>query len=201
MQSIFLALLIVLVVSYSPLTTAQEYDDEREWDYLEDSGKGPEHWGDLNENWTICKTGVWQSPIDLWDRWADVVRHLGRLQTTYKPANATLLNRGHDIMLKWVDDAGSLQIEGTNYALKQCHWHSPSEHHINGFGVDLEVHMVHQSSDEKIAVVGILYRINFGDDPFLVKHARCNARPIQPLNGREVLLNVLGHHPTILQSI
>ena len=74
-------------------------DDEREWDYLEDSGKGPEHWGDLNENWTICKNGTRQSPINLRDGWVDV-RPLGRLQTSYSPANATLLNRGHDIMVK-----------------------------------------------------------------------------------------------------
>ncbi|XXG45473.1 hypothetical protein AAC387_Pa02g0547 [Persea americana] len=165
----FCALLILLVVSHSPPTTSQEYDDEREWDYLEDSGKGPEHWGDLNENWTICKNGTRQSPINLRDGWVDV-RPLGRLQTSYSPANATLLNRGHDIMLKWVDHAGSLHIDGTDYELIQCHWHSPSEHIVNSHRLDLEVHMVHQSSDGKIAVIGVLYKIDeifLREDPFL----------------------------------
>ncbi|KAJ8642979.1 hypothetical protein MRB53_004727 [Persea americana] len=149
MQSIyFCGVLTILVLSHSPLASSQENDDEREWDYLKDSSMGPEHWGDLNVNWTVCKTGVWQSPIDLRDGWADVVRHLGRRQTSYKPAYARLMNRGHDIM---------------------CHWHSPSEHHINGWWSDLEVHMVHQSMDERIAVVGILYKIGFGEDPFLRK--------------------------------
>ena len=75
-------------------------DDEREWNYQKDSDRGPEHWGDLNENWTICKTGFRQSPIELWDGWADVVRHIGELQTRYKPANATLVNWGHGIMVR-----------------------------------------------------------------------------------------------------
>ncbi|XXG45476.1 hypothetical protein AAC387_Pa02g0550 [Persea americana] len=276
--SLFCALLILLVVSHSPLTTSQEYDDEREWNYLKDSDRGPEHWGDLNENWTICKTGFRQSPIELWDGWVDVVRHLGELQTRYKPANATLVNWGHGIMLNWVDDAGSLNIDGTDYKLKQVHWHSPSEHRINGWGVDLEVRMVHQSSDGRMAAIGILYKMGFGEDPFLKElrgplniiadgdvnetevgvvdpynlitenvweyyryigslptppcsegvvwtvlkepwfrtvsfdqvkklrnavhdYAISNARPIQPLYGREVLLNEPGYHPTTLQSI
>lgn len=33
--------------------------------------------------------------------------------------------------LKWVDHAGSLHIDGTDYELIQCHWHSPSEHIVN----------------------------------------------------------------------
>jgi carbonic anhydrase len=36
------------------------------------------------------------------------------------------------MQLKWEGAAGSIEINGTEYQLKQCHWHSPSEHTING---------------------------------------------------------------------
>lgn len=76
------------------------------------------------------------------------------------------------MQLKWLGDAGSIQINGTDYILKQCHWHSPSEHAINGQRYDLELHMVHASRDQNakinIAVVGMLYKLG-EPDAFLSK--------------------------------
>ncbi|MCD9640795.1 hypothetical protein HAX54_026444 [Datura stramonium] len=46
---------------------------------------------------------------------------------------------------------------------KMSHWHSPSEHTINGRRFDLEVHLVHESVDGKTAVVGIMYKIGRAD--------------------------------------
>lgn len=34
--------------------------------------------------------------------------------------------------IKWPTGAGHIQINGTIFQLNQCHWHSPSEHTING---------------------------------------------------------------------
>lgn len=67
------------------------------------------------------------------------------------------------MQLKWETGAGTLEINGTEYVLKQCHWHSPSEHTINGKKFALELHMVHESQDGKAAVVGILYTIGRPD--------------------------------------
>ena len=67
------------------------------------------------------------------------------------------------MQMKWEGGAGYIQINDTQYVLQQCHWHSPSEHTINGRRFDLEVHMVHESSDGKTAVVGILYKIGSPD--------------------------------------
>ena len=36
------------------------------------------------------------------------------------------------MQLKWESGAGTIEINGTQYVLNQCHWHSPSEHTING---------------------------------------------------------------------
>ncbi|KAF8398326.1 hypothetical protein HHK36_017253 [Tetracentron sinense] len=108
-----------------------------------------------------------QSPIDLLNSKVQVLPSLGELKMDYKPAPATLKNRGHDITVKWKGDAGKISINGTDYRLLQCHWHTPSEHTFNGSRYNLELHIVHLRSDGEIgAVIGITY--TYGrPDPFL----------------------------------
>lgn len=67
------------------------------------------------------------------------------------------------MQIQWETNAGSIEINGTEYFLKQCHWHSPSEHSINNRSYDMELHMIHISPDlnvtNKIAVIAVLYKI------------------------------------------
>ncbi|EEF32945.1 alpha carbonic anhydrase 7 [Ricinus communis] len=155
-------LFIFLLLLHSILTSSQEVEDEHEFDYR-NSEKGPNRWGELHHEWGACSNGSMQSPIDLFNERVEIVSYLGRLIRSYKPSNATLKNRGHDMMLQWETGAGTLRINGTEYILKQCHWHSPSEHTVNGKSYALELHMVHESLDGKIAVVGIMYTIGRPD--------------------------------------
>ncbi|KAL6284559.1 hypothetical protein ACE6H2_015488 [Prunus campanulata] len=145
------------------ISTVDIAEDEREFDYLHESGKGPKQWGEMKEEWAACKNGSLQSPIDLSSHRVKLIPHLGNLNTSYKPYNATLKNRGHDISVQWETNAGSIEINGTEYFLKQCHWHSPSEHSINNRSYDMELHMIHISPDlnvtNKIAVIAVLYKI------------------------------------------
>lgn len=167
-----LLILLAIILHSTSWISAQEVEDESEFDYIKGSEKGPSHWGELKKEWETCKSGTMQSPIDLSSHRVRVVPQLGDLKKYYKPQNATIKNRGHDIELKWEGDAGSININGTKFFLHQCHWHSPSEHTINGRRYDLEVHMVHESKSangkKKIAVVGLLYKVG-GPDPLLNK--------------------------------
>lgn len=76
------------------------------------------------------------------------------------------------MQIHWEGNAGSIEINGTVYELQQAHWHSPSEHSINGRTYSLELHMVHKSTDptskHQIAVIGVLYKIGT-PNPFLAK--------------------------------
>ncbi|GMN55417.1 hypothetical protein TIFTF001_024535 [Ficus carica] len=179
--------------------------DETPFTYVEGSGKGPKKWGEIDPHWQVCDKGKLQSPIDLLDQRVWVFPDLGKLKRDYKPAPATVKNRGHDITVKWKGDAGKVNINGTDYALLQCHWHSPSEHTFNGSRFDLELHMVHLSSSGEIAVIAITYKYGH-PDPFLTKVRtvsreqvkalrksvhdgfEANARPTQQLDGRAVWL-------------
>ncbi|KAI3696731.1 hypothetical protein L6452_29240 [Arctium lappa] len=163
-------LLFMLIFSHPSPTQAQEVEDEREFDYARGSHMGPEKWGAIKKEWSLCSNGTMQSPIDMSSRRVAMVATSTKLYRNYKPHNATINNRGHDIMLQWKGDAGSIRINGIYYALKQAHWHSPSEHTVNGRRYDMELHMVHLSIDHKIAVIAVLYNIG-KPDPFLSKLA------------------------------
>ncbi|CAI9760656.1 unnamed protein product [Fraxinus pennsylvanica] len=169
---ILASILALLFLFGTNSVNAQEVEDDREFDYIKGSPKGPGKWGDLKPEWAECKNGRMQSPIDLP---LLKVRFTSQPErTTYKPFNATLKNKGY-ISVQWKGDAGSRFINGTEYRLQQVHWHTPSEHTINGIRYDMELHMVHESPDVNVqnrtAVVGFLYQIDPTDpchpDPFL----------------------------------
>ncbi|KAL2323194.1 hypothetical protein Fmac_027573 [Flemingia macrophylla] len=167
-----LLLITIFLLRSTTWISAQEIEDESEFDYIKGSEKGPSHWGELKKEWETCKTGTMQSPIDLSSHRVRMLPKLGELKKFYKPQNATVKNRGHDIEVKWEGDAGSININGTEFFLHQGHWHSPSEHTINGRRYDLELHLVHESKSTngkgKIAVVGLLFKIG-RPDPILNK--------------------------------
>ncbi|KAI3949774.1 hypothetical protein MKW92_039964 [Papaver armeniacum] len=150
------------------------------------SPNGPENWGDLRAEWVTCKNGTNQSPIDLAFSKMRYAPELGDLQTNYTPASGILKNKGYRIRLQWVvaGNAGSIQINNITYVLDNIHWHSPSEHTINGIYLDhetstltvkmipfpLEQHLVHKNVQlQKVAVVAVLYAISIFKDPFLSK--------------------------------
>lgn len=74
------------------------------------------------------------------------------------------------MQIEWLGDAGSLFINGAEYPLRYAHWHTPSEHTIDGRRYAMELHLVHLNTQpnvkNRIAVVGILYSIGT-PDPFL----------------------------------
>ncbi|XP_073360646.1 alpha carbonic anhydrase 7-like [Aegilops tauschii subsp. strangulata] len=153
---------------YKDSSTIGRAEHEEEFSYSVDAENGPAHWGEIREEWSACGSGEMQSPIDLAGPRVSLVRRLGHLNHSYAPANASIVNRGHDIMVRFEGDAGSVSIDGTAYHLRQLHWHAPTEHSVNGRRYDMELHMVHQSAQGKAAVIGVLYEIG-ARDPFLHK--------------------------------
>ncbi|KAL6644664.1 hypothetical protein ACP70R_016272 [Stipagrostis hirtigluma subsp. patula] len=159
----------LLLAAAAPAARAQEETErEEEFSYVPGEENGPEHWGAIKPEWAACGTGRMQSPIDLSHERVTLVRSLGYLNHSYRAAEASIVNRGHDIMIRFQGDAGSLVINGTAYYLRQLHWHSPTEHTVDGRRYDMELHMVHESAAKKAAVIGILYEVG-APDAFLHK--------------------------------
>ena len=60
-----------------------------------------------------------------------------------------------------------LSVGGKKYALKQFHFHRPSEEKINGKSFDMTVHLVHADEVGKLAVVAVL--LQRGEDSPLMR--------------------------------
>lgn len=166
-------LIVILISSVALFTVSQasedpETADQKPFAYGDKEAKGPKKWGTIKPEWEVCNNGKMQSPIDMINERVKVLPSLGALEIKYKASLAAVTNRGHDIAVEWEGDAGGVKINGINYKLVNIHWHSPSEHTVNGTSYAMEGHMVHKSADSGIAVIGILYKIG-RPDPFIAK--------------------------------
>ena len=116
---------------------------------------GPAFWGDLSPEYAVAKTGRRQSPIDLHDALSE---DLPPLKLKYRPSKIHLIYNGHTIQEN--EDPGSCEIvAGKRYELQQFHFHSPSEHTVDGGHVPMEMHLVHKTADGHVAVVGVLLQM------------------------------------------
>jgi carbonic anhydrase len=105
-----------------------------------------------------------QSPIDIVTKSVVPNPNLESLTRTYAATNATLVNDGHDIAVRFeAGKVGTISIAGKAYSFDTMHWHTPSDHTINGQRFPLELHLVHKSADGAVAVIGILYQIGDPD--------------------------------------
>ncbi|KAK1267226.1 hypothetical protein QJS04_geneDACA000330 [Acorus gramineus] len=166
------ALLLAFLILSSRLEPASAQEADGGFSYVVGSPTGPERWGDLRPEWAKCKNGMMQSPIDIRRENVQQLCSLGRLMPNYRRSDATIQNSGYDIKVEWANGAGSININGTEYVLVELHWHWPSEHYIDGRRYALELHMVHKSSDGKIAVIGILYKLSLFSDLLLTTLTR-----------------------------
>ncbi|KAL8555117.1 hypothetical protein ACS0TY_003062 [Phlomoides rotata] len=150
-----------------PTGVSRISDDETSFSYVIGAPNGPYNWTNLNPNWTRCGTGRTQSPINIVNL---TISSRGNSIRRYRPAPAQIRNRGHDIEVVWIGDAGGIVVNGIEFKLGQCHWHIPSEHTVNSRRYNMELHLVHYSAERDIAVVGILYTLGRAD-PFLTQLA------------------------------
>ncbi|KAG7017460.1 Alpha carbonic anhydrase 1, chloroplastic [Cucurbita argyrosperma subsp. argyrosperma] len=134
-----------------------------------EGSSGPEHWGSMSSKFATCSKGKSQSPIDIVKDGAVFGKHLQKLVRRYSTANATLVNNGFNIGVDFGEKTGGVAvIDEKNYTLRQMHWHSPSEHLLNGKRFAAELHLIHKSDDGGLSVIAIL--LQDGDsDPLLEK--------------------------------
>jgi carbonic anhydrase len=115
---------------------------------------GPEHWGELGPENKPCAAGLQQSPVDLSGA---VTAKVSAPVPHWIPARgATIVNNGHTLQVN-VAEGGSVTLNGKDYALKQFHFHHPSEHTVDGKAFPLEVHFVHAAKDGDLAVVAVMF--------------------------------------------
>ena len=116
--------------------------------------KGPGFWGEISP--ACAPTSVRQSPIDI-----DRVVLDAKLQPLHVIATETatvVSNPGYTLVGK-PDNLPTLQLGHVTYTLVEFHFHTLSEHTVQGqYGV-MELHVVFADPDlQKLAVIGVIYR-------------------------------------------
>ena len=119
------------------------------WHY--EGAEGPANWGKLSPAFASCGEGQHQSPIDISKPARGTT---AELKTAFPPAALRIahhehiadgINNGHTIQINY-PAADTLTLGPASYQLVQYHFHSPSEHTVDGKHFPMEMHMVHKSA-------------------------------------------------------
>ena len=123
------------------------------WGY---EGEGaPSHWAKLDSNFAVCGSGKQQSPIDI--KTVGLSISSKPIVFHYGTSAINVVNNGHTIQVNY-DQGSYALIDGKRYDLLQFHFHSPSEHTIDGKPADMVAHLVHKAEDGSLAVVAVLFK-------------------------------------------
>ena len=122
-----------------------------------EGAEGPENWAHLcGSDWLDCD-GNSQSPINIITSIVEENESLSEIQNYFSDNSTTILNNGHTLQFDY-DNGSYSKLNGIYYDLKQFHFHTGSEHTINGTRYPMEVHLVHQDPiSGNLAVIGILF--------------------------------------------
>jgi carbonic anhydrase len=124
-----------------------------EWAY---TGHGAsEHWPSLSPDFATCANGRQQSPIDIT---AYQPASLAAISFSFVNYEATLHNDDRQVRAEY-GLANSSMLDDTEFHLKSVHFHSPSEHLVDGQSFSAELHMVHADADGNLAVIGALFTL------------------------------------------
>ena len=123
------------------------------WDYQ--GSEGPDHWGQLHPDWTVCAEGQEQSPIAL--PGGEAISADERLVFDYQATTGELSGKTHTVQVDM--ESGSRLVLGDQaFSLKQFHFHTPSEHWWSDAADVGELHIVHVADSGRVAVLGIALR-------------------------------------------
>jgi carbonic anhydrase len=131
-------------------TSPASATESAHWSYAGQTG--PSHWHELDAAAQVCAAGTQQSPLDIG---AVVHGELPDLDVAWNTQADTIINNGHTIQLNF-GEGGGLTVGPDRYRLLQLHFHSPSEHLINGKAFAMEAHFVHATTTGALGVVAVM---------------------------------------------
>ena len=134
------------------ITDPTRHDGPLQWAY--EGAGGPQAWGKLQPEFSLCASGRRQSPINIEE--SQTLRGPAEpLQFSYQPSNATVRHDGHTIEVT-VSGNNALTVRGSTYKLVQLHFHHPAEERINNQGFAMVVHLLHKNDQGQFAMLAVL---------------------------------------------
>ena len=120
------------------------------WSYQ--GAAGPQTWGGLKPEFTLCGNGQRQSPIDIR---GGLAVDLEPVRFSYRPTPFAVIDNGHTVQAN-LAPGNHVEVGGKRFDLVQFHFHRPSEERIDGRQFEMSVHLVHKDEQGRLAVVAVL---------------------------------------------
>lgn len=139
----------LLAIGLGPVTATPT--NHQQWGYT--SPTGPDEWGNLDHNNTLCSTGTQQSPIDIK---ANTPGVLPVLDIHYPAGPVEVKNQGHTLEVT-TENKGYVTLASGIYNLVQMHFHAPAEERIEGREYPFSAHLVHRDAAGNLAVITLLF--------------------------------------------
>lgn len=151
----FLTSFALLTLAATPLPAA---GGEKDWHFGD--GTSPERWSTVNSAYALCDAGLNQSPIDLGapNARADIA-----FSTNYGTTSGTIALGKEKVQVDFPAGLG-MTSGGKEFGLVQVHFHTPSEHAINGKRYPLVAHFVHATSAGELGVLGVMFEQGEAND-------------------------------------
>ena len=138
----------------------------------------PDSWGE-GSAFKACGVGDQQSPIDLTN---PIRASVEPPKISWPKGDFEVVNNGHTIQVN-VAPGGTVTSQGRKYDLKQFHFHTPSEHALDGRRTPMEAHFVHMGEGGNAAVIGVFLEAG-GKDASPVFSAVMAAAPKEEGKGK-----------------
>lgn len=147
--------LLAKAASEEKETKGKKKSNKKDQDWSYDGDTGPEHWAELNPNFTTCTTGHNQSPIDL-DK--GVNANLEKIRSIEKfPAKDIQFN-GQAVQVNF-NYGNMLVLDDDPYQMKFATFHAPSEHTIKGKAFPMEAHFAHSDGKGNLTYVSVMFKM------------------------------------------
>lgn len=125
------------------------------WGYEKDNG--PDQWANLSSDYSTCKNGKQQSPIDIASKSPAVSKQ--ELELNYQKSPFEIEDTGHSIEFLDQTKDNTVTYNGVEYRLQQIHFHNESENTIDGQHFPLEAHFVHVNADGENLVISKMFEL------------------------------------------
>ena len=122
------------------------------WGY--DGAISPAYWADLSPEFTLCRTGKAQSPIDIEDTGANA--KLLPIRFSYQAAALKLRHSGRALEAE-VPGGSYVEVDGERYDLRMMRFHTPSEHKVAGAPYDMELQLLHSSAEGQKLHIAVFF--------------------------------------------
>lgn len=113
----------------------------------------------VNSNYEACGKGTLQSPINIEVNETideEQAKKLAeQVSLNYDQAIFAVENIGHTIEANSTTLDNSLLMNDKEFKLTGIHFHSPSEHQLNGQYFDMEAQLFHESEEGELAIIGL----------------------------------------------